>query len=271
MKVILSRKGFDDSAGGHASPILPDGTLLSLPIPDDTECSPVRYSDITAPTGESYLDIIKSLSKYSASTYTDNCRAHLDPDLASSKPNNPKWLPVFGQSNAPQSHLENQGVDVGDLFLFFGWFRQAERVNGQLQFVKGAPDLHVIWGYLQIGEIIQVNGNEAKPEYQWLKYHPHMYNPSYNEKHRKKNVVYVAPECSTFNSRLSGAGTFKLNPSLVLTREGESRSLWDLPEGFAEIMSGQRQEKVIQDNPEVEAWATGIIETSLLGAPMVSV
>lgn len=33
MKVILSGKGFDSSYGGQASPILPDGTLLSLPIP----------------------------------------------------------------------------------------------------------------------------------------------------------------------------------------------------------------------------------------------
>ena len=36
MKVILSRKGMDSTSGGMASPILPDGTLLSLPIPDKT-------------------------------------------------------------------------------------------------------------------------------------------------------------------------------------------------------------------------------------------
>jgi len=34
MKIILSRKGFDSKNGGIASPILPDGALLSLPIPD---------------------------------------------------------------------------------------------------------------------------------------------------------------------------------------------------------------------------------------------
>ena len=33
MKIVLSRKGFDSSAGGHVSPILPDGTLLSLRVP----------------------------------------------------------------------------------------------------------------------------------------------------------------------------------------------------------------------------------------------
>ena len=36
MKVILSRKGMDNETGLMASPILPDGTLLSLPIPDMT-------------------------------------------------------------------------------------------------------------------------------------------------------------------------------------------------------------------------------------------
>ncbi|RIE11762.1 hypothetical protein SMC3_08215 [Candidatus Cryosericum hinesii] len=33
MRVILSRKGFDSGYGGWASPILPDGRMLSLPIP----------------------------------------------------------------------------------------------------------------------------------------------------------------------------------------------------------------------------------------------
>ena len=37
MKVILSRKGFDSQYGGMPSPILPDGTLLSLPIPSKTD------------------------------------------------------------------------------------------------------------------------------------------------------------------------------------------------------------------------------------------
>ena len=35
MKIILSRKGFDSENGETQSPILPDGTLLSLPIPDE--------------------------------------------------------------------------------------------------------------------------------------------------------------------------------------------------------------------------------------------
>lgn len=35
MKVVFSRKGFDQQYGGMASPILPDGRLIPLPIPSD--------------------------------------------------------------------------------------------------------------------------------------------------------------------------------------------------------------------------------------------
>ena len=56
MKVILSRKGFDSGYGGMASPILPDGTLLSLPIPSKSET--VKFTDLHY-EGQSYYDIIK--------------------------------------------------------------------------------------------------------------------------------------------------------------------------------------------------------------------
>ncbi len=47
-KLILSRKGFDSKAGGCPSPIFPDGTLYSLPIPgdDDDDEVPIYYSDL---------------------------------------------------------------------------------------------------------------------------------------------------------------------------------------------------------------------------------
>ena len=60
MKVILSRKGFDSSYGGTASPILPDGTLLSLPIPSKAETvkyiTPYAYADAAKILPECILD-----------------------------------------------------------------------------------------------------------------------------------------------------------------------------------------------------------------------
>ena len=46
MKIIFSRKGFDSVSGRVPSPILPDGRLLSLPIPD--KGSSIRYDDLLA-------------------------------------------------------------------------------------------------------------------------------------------------------------------------------------------------------------------------------
>lgn len=74
MKVILSRKGFDSSCGGQASPILPDGTLLSLPIPSNDVH---KYSELSWGC-LSYLDIIKQLKH--KTTLNERSHCHLNPD-----------------------------------------------------------------------------------------------------------------------------------------------------------------------------------------------
>ena len=58
MKIILSRKGFDSQYGGHPSPILPDGTLLSIPIPSKDEI--YKFSELYH-KGKSFYQIIKEL------------------------------------------------------------------------------------------------------------------------------------------------------------------------------------------------------------------
>ena len=57
-KIILSRKGFDSANGGRPSPILKDGTLLSLPIPlkkDTNSFSQLSYDNLT------YQEILNQL------------------------------------------------------------------------------------------------------------------------------------------------------------------------------------------------------------------
>jgi hypothetical protein len=76
MKIILSRKGFDTQYGGQPSPILPDGTLLSLPIPAKEE--KLKFSELTF-NGKSYLDIIHELKPRTKISEKYTC--HLDPDL----------------------------------------------------------------------------------------------------------------------------------------------------------------------------------------------
>lgn len=52
MKIILSRKGFDSENGGYPSPILPDGSLLSIPIPfayNNNLYKPIQYKHVKIP------------------------------------------------------------------------------------------------------------------------------------------------------------------------------------------------------------------------------
>ena len=49
---------------------------------------------------------------------------------------------MLGQCGAAQTHLERQGVGLGDLFVFFGLFR-----------AEGGKPHHRIFGYLQVAEV----------------------------------------------------------------------------------------------------------------------
>lgn len=266
MKIILSRKGFDSSNGGQPSPILPDGTLLSLPIMSDdiqNQFSTLFWNNL------SYKEIIESLRHNSTKNNNDNC--HLDPDLrANLRDRLPNWRPAFGQMESALSALRNNGVSEGDLFLFFGWFRQSEfDENGKLRYRANAPDLHIIYGYLQIGKIITQKSNV--PE--WLKDHPHVdYDEAWN---KNRNAIFVASDhLSALQSDLAGANILDYRKNRVLTKEGYSRRFWDLPEFFKETKisyhpnpwknnyfesAGRGQEFVMDATPEIINWAKNII------------
>ena len=216
MKVILSRKGFDSQNGGQASPILPDGTLLSLPIPSSDD---VLFSEIHWKS-HSYLDIAKQLK--SSTRLDDDSHCHLDPDLRRETiPREKGWMPAFGQTGASLTELRNNGVGVGDIFLFFGWFRHTEYRNGKLVYARRARNLHVIYGYLQVGSIIEKE--EDIPS--WLLSHPHACHKNYAEAWEKGlNAIFLPSETLSFNHQLPGAGTFRYSPEQVLTKEGCSRS-----------------------------------------------
>ncbi len=225
MKLILSRKGFDSAAGGCPSPILEDGSMLSLPIPDRT--SPIRYRDITL-RGHELGAVAADLTKGRVRPYFG---AHLDPDLvASAYPRAPGWRPLFGQAGSEQTVLARERVGAGDLFLFFGWFRRVRRAGAQLRFVPGAPDLHVFWGWFQIAEVVPVASLSPEP---WMRYHPHVAATD----HRISNTLYVSRETLAIDgitTDVPGAGAFRTyDDRLQLTKPGRSRSQWSLPRWFA--------------------------------------
>jgi hypothetical protein len=73
--LFLSRMGSDSSSGGCASPILPDGRLLTLPIP--SEGGLVRYREMSA-AGVDVGQIVRDLT---GGKVKPDRKAQLDLDL----------------------------------------------------------------------------------------------------------------------------------------------------------------------------------------------
>jgi len=256
MKLIFSRKGFDSQYGGCASPIFPDGTIASLPIPvsegGSTKFGDLRVGDIDLGKVVSELSRTKGRSRL-----TRSAAVHLDPDLDRHVMARPAgWRPAFGQIAAAQGHLTNQGVDRGDLFLFFGWFKRVEQRDGAWSYVRGAPNLHVLFGWLQIADVVSVRSNHEKRvaigRYPWLAQHPHADEDW--EPESENNTIYVAERklrLAGMGSSFAGGGIFRrFQPALPLTREGYSRCHWRLPPWF---MPSSRK-PALSYHPGEKAW-----------------
>lgn len=228
MKIILSRKGFDSSSGGVPSPIFPDGSMISLPIPD--RGSTTRYEDMEWQWGGHSLGhIVRSLTRGKIKPEDD---AHLDPDL---QPGMVKraagWKPLFGQVRGPQRHLQNQNVSPGDIFVFFGLFRRVEVTDNEYRFIRDEPSRHVIWGWMKIGEIVPAD--KAKKEIEWTRYHSHCQSDGI-----PLNTLYISADRLDLNQiahdKFPASGVFStFHQDLQLTQKGSARcSVWELPKSF---------------------------------------
>lgn len=168
--------------------------------------------------------------------------AHLDPDLdVNARPRLPGWRPALGQVGAAQSHLEGQGVGVGDVMLYFGWFRPVIEIDGWWKFKPGSEAIHALFGYLQIGESLRVGG---RPDTQailaqrpWLNEHPHV-----RGMRSDNNTIHVASDELVLDGRrtgLPGAGHFPVfHPDLRLTAPGAAKSLWRVPDWLCPTAGG---------------------------------
>lgn len=271
MRVILSRKGFDSENGGKPSPILPDGRLISLPIPSQGE--KLGYRDLQLTSGKTYRDMMYELG---CQDHDGTC--HVDPDICTDVVPRPKgWKPVFGQIHAAQTHLDNWGVGVGDLFLFLGWFRHTRQDRfGKLMFDPADREgKHVVFGYLQVGDKMRLTVLTRCPA--WMVHHPHT---ELKRRQRSNNTVYIARDTLSWDNDRSGAGVFCFDQSLVLTKAGMSRSCWQLPAFFKSLSityhsasswkngyfqsASRGQEFVIQESPQAENWAKGLIQKNLV-------
>ena len=226
MKLILSRKGFDSSAGGCPSPVFPDRSFYTLPIPDSR--SRITYRDIH----HDGLNVGKLVADLTGNRRGGARRAHLDPDLiADAYPRETGWRPCLGQTGSAQGHLRKQQVGVGDLFLFFGLFRNVEKQGRRWQFVKQARPFHGLWGWLQIGDVYRIDELSDR-DLRWARYHPHFHGQPDGG-----NTLYVASDALQLEGRstgLPGAGVFGgLDERQRLTApDAASTTQWRLPGCF---------------------------------------
>jgi hypothetical protein len=254
LKVIFSRKGFDSAAGGWPSPII-DGQPVSLPIPTAMP-TPTRFGDLNGP----YASLVNDLTK---GRWTERDRCHLDPDISESVlPRQPGWRGAVGQVAAAQGHLAKQGVQAGDLFIFWGLFRPAEH-HGRWKFV-GEPE-HRIWGWLQVADIIEFgsDGSHAVIERPWLNHHAHT-----RAGWSTTNVLYIGSKelmLGSHPSSLAGYGVLKAG--YRLTQPGSNVSTWRVPDWLHPSRGGSGMTYY----PPQRWGADGTVRTAARGQEFVSV
>ena len=220
-RIILSRKGFDSSAGGHPNWIFKN-KLYPIPIPQ--AYSGIAYKEMQFENNLSYFDVMKDLG------ITQFSEGHLDPDIHAKQLSQRKthWQGIFGQHGAALSHLNHRNVGEDDLFLFFGWFKQIDYVNNKFSYVKEAPDIHVVWGYLEVDQIIDFQ--KKRPDL-WMQYHPHYV---FREDYSTLNSLFLAKPNSTLFPNQPGAAWLNFHEKLILTKpeENKKRGQWLLPRCF---------------------------------------
>ncbi|HPE08000.1 MAG TPA: hypothetical protein PLW50_09810 [Smithellaceae bacterium] len=268
MRLIFSRKGLDSQYGGVPSPIFPNGTMLSLPIPSakDVQClKGLRHDGV---------DVGALAADLTGNRINRETHVHFDPDLRQEMmERSPGWMPAFGQIAAAQSHLAKQGVGKGDIFLFFGWFRHVEQFGSRWRYVPGSPDFHAIFGWLQVDEVLSIGGNAETiaKTYPWLRSHPHVAGADRFES--PNNTIYVGTKELMLAGKkigLAGGGSFaKYFQALRLTAEGRTRSIWHLPAWFSPI--GRKSCLTYHGNPLrwIDAGESVLLQTVAKGQEFI--
>jgi hypothetical protein len=218
-KLVLSKKGFDSTNGGGPSPILADDRMVSLPIPEPREgVWAATYRSLTHDHG-TYGDLLSRLG-YSIG---GGSAAHLDPDLIHDvRPRQPGRRGMFGQVDSAETHLVNQGVGSGSLFLFWGWFDR----EGSSRPFRRSKGFSAIFGYLEVESVVAVGTDPIPSD---TRYHPHFHT----EYPRERNRVYVARESLSWDRKKPGWGVFHYSEKeLRLSVPGLYRRNWRLPGCF---------------------------------------
>ncbi len=226
MRVIFSRKGFDSGAGGCPSPIV-NGKPITLPIPTQ-QPSAINYGQLPGNYGDMVADL-------TSGRYTAASSCHLDPDIdAACLPRRAGWRGAFGQVGSALSHLRNQGVQEGDLFVFWGCYREAVYRAGKWTFT--GPTQHLVYGWLQVGRFhhLGCDGSHALLDNQWLADHPHA-RPGWS----KGNALFTASDVLAVPGLTrAAAGSGTLARGHMLSMPEENPSVWRTPSWLNPAIGG---------------------------------
>ena len=229
-KLILSRKGFDSGSSGCPSAVFLNGTMFSLPIPsvDREQFDNLQHGDI-------------DIAGITNGHLNGRNRVHPDPDLnfetyryRKTRAAWQQWRGMVGQTGIAQGQLDKQGVGIGDVFLFFGLYRRVEETTHGWRFVRSAPELHVLWGWLQVDQKHRA-ADTGPNDIPWARHHPHLFGGYRGD----QNTVYAASTklglvLTQAQRGTAGWGVFpKFDQRLVLTDpNGAGVSQWCLPRWF---------------------------------------
>jgi len=256
--------------------------MLSLPIPQPArDCSDpggTTYGELADTDGTTYLEILHTLG-YSG--FGPASRAHLDPDLVRSvRRRGRRWRGMLGQADAAASHLRNQGVGPGDLFLFWGLFAHVDGTGP----LRTRPARHTVFGYLEVDRVVDLGAGGTLIG---APYHPHL-SDSYRG---RTNLVYVATEQLSHDPARPGWGVLRWSPALTLTAPDSTglttwelpacfhpstgttltyhrSAAWTAPDGDGRVTverRGRGQEFVCDASPDIRRWALGLIAGGLIG------
>ena len=243
MKVIFSRKGFDGSAGGCPSPII-DGIPLSLPIPYLNRTKSYRHFNL----GKIVTDLTNGKLGEG-----DFC--HNDPDLR---------MGAFGQVSSAQSHLNNQNVGSGDLFLFFGWFREVGFVDGKYRYKKDALDHHRIFGWMFVDQKLTVGSETKQFSRNYSKYASH---PHASGQWAPNNTIYIAPKTFSLFQKVSvkGFGRFRISDrTLLSSHTAPTKRFWNVPDWLNPAKGG-----CIPSYHDEKNYTDGLLKTAGRGQEFV--
>lgn len=270
MKVILSKKGLDSGCSNW--PIFLKNNTKEMPFIPIPEMNGMHTYGVLNEASCEKLYFHKS---HNAILVDENVTCHLDPQLEDYFGYGKNFRATFGQSGRAQSHLNNCGVGVGDLFLFYGWYYNENTKK----------DENIIFGYMQIGEIltfdnevnVYLNGHKEdrvkiENNHKYLKKQPHWVRLKNKSGIYNNDVIYIAQE--------NCFGFFDYDKKLILTdKESNCKTEWfieglktitelrpmrrnvALKAGKGRLVKGYCQELVFdcEEYPEVLNWVNGLI------------